>query len=85
LSYAKEVLGDSGWLASALEEEKKDWALKVPPGVKGEVAALRLGLIYFSMHKEHGYIIGDVEGGGDNRSWRIEFTDLRCAGLGFDT
>jgi hypothetical protein len=85
LSYAKEMLGDPEWLASTLEEEKKKWAAKVPPSVKDEVATLRFGLIYFSMRKERGYVIADVEGGGDNRSWRIEFIDRKCAGLGFDT
>lgn len=85
LSYAKEVLGDTGWLASTLAAEKKAWAQKVPPEVKDEVTGLKFGLMQFSMHKDGGYVIADVEGGGDERSWRIEYRAHKCDGLGFDT
>jgi len=85
LAYAREVLADPNWLANTLEEEKKSWAPKVPPSVKTELAALRFGLVYFSMHKDHGYIFATVDGGGDNRSWRIEYHGRKCDGLGFDT
>ena len=84
-AYAKDVLGDRGWLAGTLEMEKSNWATKVPPGVKDEVAGLKFGLIHFSMHEDRGYIIADIEGGGGNRSWRIEYHNRECDGLGFDT
>jgi len=85
VAYATEVLADPSWLASTLEEEKNSWASKVPTSEKSEVATLRFGLIYFSMHKNQGYIFAIVEGGRDNRSWRIEYHDRHCDGLGFDT
>jgi hypothetical protein len=89
LAYAKDVLGDAGWLASTLEVEKKVWLSNVPPSGKEEVAGLKFGLVHFSFRREFrretGYIIADVEGGGDNRSWRIEYHDRKCDGLGFDT
>ncbi len=86
LSYAKEVLNDPRWLERTLEEEKKRWAAKVPPTVKDELAALKLGRIYFSIHRRRGrYIFALVDGGGDGRSWRIEYHGRQCDGLGFDT
>lgn len=85
LAYAKEVLGDVGWLFRTLEDEKKSWAPRVPPSVKDELAGLRFGLVYFSLHKEQGYIFATVDGGGDDRSWRIEYHGRECDGLGFDT
>ena len=83
--YAKDVLGNPGWLTGTLEMEKSSWASKVPPNVKDEVARLKFGIVQFSMRKDCGYIIADVEGGGDNRSWRIEYHDRECDGLCFDT
>lgn len=83
LAYAKEVLADSDWLLSTFEEQKKNW--KVPPHVEAELAALRFGLVSFSMHKGQGYIFATVEGGGGNRCWRIEYRGRKCDGLGFDT
>ncbi len=86
LSYAKEVLNDPGWLERTLEEEKNRWAAKAPPSVQHELAGLRFGLIYFSIHKHRGpCIFAIVEGGEDDRSWRIEYHDRQCDGLGFDT
>ena len=85
LAYAKDVLGEADWLASTLESEKKVWISKVPPSVKEEVARLKFGLVYFSFRKGSGYIIADVEGGGDDRCWRIEYHDRKCDGMGFDT
>ena len=86
LSYAKEVLSNPVWLERTLEEEKKRWASKVPPSGRDELATLKFGLIYFSIHKDRGpYIFAIVEGGGDDRSWRIEYHNRQCDGLGFDT
>ena len=85
LDYAKDALGSPGWLTGTFEIEKSSWASKVPPNVRDEVASLKFGIIQFSMRKDSGYIIADVEGGGDNRSWRIEYHDRVCGGLGFDT
>jgi len=83
--YARDVLGNPAWLTDTLEMEKRSWASKVPPNVKDEVASLKFGIIHFSMRKDRAYIIADVEGGGDERSWRIEYHDRECDGLGFDT
>ena len=85
LGYAKEVLADPKWLMTSLEEEKKEWVPKIPPSAKDELAALKFGLISFSMHKNGGYIFAVDDGGGDNRSWRIEYHGRECDGLGFDT
>jgi hypothetical protein len=86
LCYAKEVLSDPGWLGGTLEEEKRRWASKIPPSTRSELAALKFGLIYFSIHKDRGpYIFAIVDGGGEDRSWRIEYHGRQCDGLGFDT
>jgi len=86
LAYAQEVLNDPEWLQRTLEEGKNRWASKGSPAIKAEIAALRFGLIYFSIHKHRGpYIFAILEGGGIDRSWRIEYHGRRCDGLGFDT
>jgi hypothetical protein len=86
LAYAKEVLSDPDLLERTLAEQKQRWASRVPPSVKDELAALKFGLIYFSIHKRRGpYIFAIVEGGGADRSWRIEYHGRQCDGLGFDT
>lgn len=83
LGYAKVVLADPRWLLSTLEDQKKSW--KVPPHVEAELIALRFGLICFSMHEGQGYIFATLDGGSDNRCWRIEYHGRECDGLGFDT
>ncbi len=85
LSYTREVLGDGTWLIEALESEKQRALASAPSSAKAEIEALRFGLIHFYRHKGQLRIIADVEGGGDSRSWRIEFHDRVCEGLGFDS
>ncbi len=85
VAFAREALADPGWLPQSLEEEKKKWVSRIPPSAKDELAALRLGLICFSMPKGKRFIFGKVEGGGDERNWRIMYRDGKCEGLGFDT
>jgi hypothetical protein len=84
-AYAQAVLGDPGWLTGTFEKEKRNWVAKAPPGLKDEVAGLKFGLVHFSMHQDRGYIIANIEGGGGDRSWRIEYHGRECDGLGFDT
>jgi hypothetical protein len=86
LSYAKEVLNDPDWLNRTLQEEKDRWSSKVPPNVKPELAELRFGVLYFSIHKRRGPIIfAIVDGGKGYRCWRIEYHGRECDGMGLDT
>lgn len=84
-AYAKSMLGDAVWLMDTFEKEKDHCMTKAPSHLIREIAGLKLGRLYFSMNKGCGYVIANVEGGGDDRSWRIEFHDRKCDGMGFDT
>jgi hypothetical protein len=86
LSYAKDVLSDPDWLNRTLRQEKDRWSAKFPPHIKQELADLQFGLIYFSIHERRGPIIfAIIEGGKDERCWRIEYHGRQCDGMGFDT
>lgn len=85
LAYARDLLADPAWLPAALEKEKAGWLRKVPSAQAAEVEELSLGIAAFSMRPDRGTMIAEVEGGEDRRTWRIEFHDRHCLGLGFDT
>jgi hypothetical protein len=84
LAYAREVLGDAPWLASSLAEAKERAKRECGSFYVAELDALMLGRIHFYLHKGKRRILADLEGGKDDRLWRIEFDDRICEGIGFD-
>jgi hypothetical protein len=84
LTYAREVLSDSAWLASSLAEAKEGAKREYGEFYLAEIEILTLGRIRFYLHKGRRRIIADLEGGKDDRLWRIEYVDRDCEGIGFD-
>ena len=84
LPYAVEVLSDSAWLASSLAEAKEVAKREQGEFYLAEIETLGWGCIHFYLHKGRRRIIADLEGGKDGRSWRIEYADRVCEGIGFD-
>lgn len=84
ITYAREVLNNSAWLASNLAEAKERAKQKCGDSYVAEIDALTWGRIHFYLHKGKRRIIADLDGGKDDRSWRIEYGDRTCEGIGFD-
>lgn len=84
ISYAREALHDPGWLAASLAEAKARARQECGDSYQAEIESLALGQIHFYLHKGARRIIADLEGGPEDRSWRIEYGDRVCEGIGFD-
>lgn len=83
LGYARMVLADPQAFVRAVERAKADAAAE-NPWLADEIAELRVGVLYFSHQGTPGILAG-LEGGKEGRSWRVEFGEEGCAGIGFDT
>lgn len=85
LAYAHEFLGPNGVAftrnlaaaRAAQAHEFRRWA--------SEFARLRVGTLGFGMSKRGMGWFVDLDGGEQDRSWRVEFDGMRCQGFGFDT
>ncbi len=84
LGYARKVLADPGAFHSAVERAKRS-ATAENPRLADEIAGLQVEAIHFYMHKGVRRILADLEGGEGDRSWRVEFKEMDCEGIGFDT
>jgi hypothetical protein len=84
-SYAIDVMSAPGWLEWNLEEAKTAAVEKYERFYSDEIAGLTLGDVAFFRYKQWGRIMATLEGGRNFRCWRIEFTDKKCEGIGFDT
>ncbi len=84
IHYAQDVLGDAAWLAATLEEAKRNAKNEFESYYDVEINGLHLGEIHFYRHKGQLRIIADLEGGKDDRLWRMEFAERHCEGIGFD-
>jgi hypothetical protein len=52
---------------------------------ESEFAGLRVGTLGFGVSKLGMGCFVDLPGGELDRSWRVEFSGMRCEGFGFDT
>ncbi len=84
INYAREILNDSPFLASSLTEAKRAALLKRGVFYRDEIDSLIFDEIHFFVQKGERRILADLEGGKDYRLWRIEYTDRKCHGIGFD-
>ena len=84
VTYAREVLHDADWLASSLAGAKERAKKECGDAYVAEIDALSLGRIHFYLHKGKRRIIANIDGGKDDRCWRIEYDDRTCEGMGFD-
>ena len=89
LAYTREILNDptllNASLAQAKARHKANLSEKLRQFYTPEIDELTWDVLYFSVHKGKRTIFATLKPGRDYRSWRIEFTDRQCDGLGFDT
>ena len=83
--YATEFLGDQKSVNASLEQAKREAQNEYSKSYKGEIESLRIGVVHFYRHKDKRRIIADLMGGENFRSWRIEYNDKNCEGIGFDS
>ncbi len=84
-SYAIDVMSAPGWFEGNLEEAKTAAVKEFERYYSDEITGLTLGEVTFFRHQRGGRILASLEGGRDYRCWRMEFTDKKCEGIGFDT
>ncbi len=84
VGYAREILSDPGWLASTLAEAKGRAKQRYGDFYFPEIDSLSFGRIHFYLHEGQRRIIADLDGGKDERLWRIEYGERRCEGIGCD-
>lgn len=84
VTYAREVLNDRQWLASSLADAKGRAKRQYGDFYFSEIDSLSIGRIHFYIHKGQRRIIAELDGGKDDRLWRIEYADRDCEGIGFD-
>jgi hypothetical protein len=84
LAYGRETLGDLGSFLGAIDRARRTMIAEYPR-LADEIAGLRVEDVYFSRNKAGRYIFATLAGGQRDRSWRVEFTEKHCEGIGFDT
>ncbi len=84
LAHARMVLADPGVFLAAIERAKGTEAVE-RPWFSEEIAGLRIGEVYFYCSRSKRSILIDLPGGKEDRSWRVEFGEEGCEGIGFDT
>jgi hypothetical protein len=82
--YARETLANRGEFRAAVESAKKI-AVSQHPKLAEQITALKIGTACFYRYKNVRRILADLNGGQGDRSWRVEFTEDQCEGIGFDT
>jgi len=85
MAYAHDVLTEPGWLDASLAAAKQQAVKEYPEPAHEEIQGLVWGAIHFYRHKGVRRIIADLEGGRNDRAWRIEYQDRKCEGIGFDS
>ena len=85
LAYAQQFLQPESLLGASLEREKQQW-IHWYPNSAAEVAVLQFEHITFYRHKGKLRIFASLKPEGERgRAWRIEFGEVTCEGLGFDS
>ncbi len=84
LVYARQMLADPAQFREIVERAKPA-AIAVNPRLANEVEGLRVVAVLFYRYKTVRRIFAGLEGGKRDRSWRVEFSEEHCEGIGFDT
>jgi hypothetical protein len=84
LQYARDVLENPSAFTDTVERAKPD-AIAAHPKLADEIAGLRVEAVRFYAFKNTRRILADLAGGQRDRSWRVEFSERDCDGIGFDT
>jgi len=88
INHARNILNNTEWLNKTLAEAKNNWLIennKFAEILKDEIFSLKLDKFYFFKRKNVNSILANLEGGSAERSWRIEFKEMKCIGMGYDT
>jgi hypothetical protein len=85
LAYVREVLADTAWLATCLAQAKRTAKAQYEAFYHAEIDTLRYESFGFYLRRHRPAIIADLGERDRGRSWRIEFLDRVCEGIGFDT
>ena len=84
VAYARQMITGREWLEAELARAKQ----AVPPHLAkfgDELQDLRFERFHFSITRGARYTFAELGPGRDYRAWRIEFTDDKCQGIGFDS
>jgi hypothetical protein len=84
MAYARETLVDPSSFLGAIDRARGTMIARYPR-LADEIAGLQVEDVYFSRIKAGRYIFATMAGGQRDRFWRVEFTEKRCEGIGFDT
>lgn len=84
LAYAVEALRQPHRFREALEAAVANCAPHYRP-FQQEMAELRYDTLYFSVGKHGRRLFATLTPGREYRAWRLEFRDLVCDGIGFDS
>lgn len=84
IDYARSVLSDLEWLDGSLADVKRELMEKLPASCHEEINSLAWGSIHFFRRDGIRRIFAELDGGQNDRAWRIEFRDRTCEGIGFD-
>lgn len=85
LDYARSILSENSFLEDNLKTEKEKY-IKANPKFKEEVISLHYVFIHFYRYNEReNRILADLGSCISSRSWRIEYCEMLCEGIGFDS
>jgi len=85
VDYARETLADPRWLNDGLAQARATAPRDFGQYYVDEVNSLIFGLIHFYSYKGQSRAFAELEGGRDFRCWRIEYSEKKCEGMGFDS
>lgn len=85
IEYAISVLSTPDWLQSELNKEKINIQSYYDDSLKSEIQSLDYVNIMFYERGDSLNILAQLSDDLGDRLWRIEFTNRKCDGIGFDT
>lgn len=84
-SYAYSILSHREFLEETLSIEKNKWIDEYPDH-KEDIEALQFDYVSFYRYKgKHNRIFAHLTPENDVGLWRIEYSDRKCEGMGFDS
>ena len=85
VEYARRTLANPQWLNDGLAQARAAAPRDFGQYYLDEAQSLIFGLIHFLSYKGQSRIFAELEGGRDLRCWRIEYSEMKCEGMGFDS
>ena len=85
VEYAREILQSPDWLFDSLINSKISAKQEYGEELSERIEQLEYETFHFMLQKGKPVILADLGEDEDGRSWRIEFSERTCAGIGFDS